>query len=303
MKKLKIGIVGCGKWGWRYAPAFLRTGLAEITHIYRTNKESLGHVKEYFPNVKIENDYDKLLDECDAIVISTPPQVREELCLRAIEKFKPIIAEKPLALSSAACKRIQEASSKYGIPVLVSHLHTFSGAFETLQAYCGLSASYPIHIHSKAGNDGPYRNFSPLWDWAPHDLSMILALGFGMLDEINVNTATKFGDNKSARHRFDLIFSNTNSLATVEVWNNSGPKTRQFEIHNSDGSVFGIYDDLAIPKVIVNVPVDYDTTPPLDKLVSIFTRVCLFGIRDPRIGVRDSVRIAEILEMVESIQR
>jgi len=271
--------------------------------VHRTNPKSLEYVRSFFPDAVFSGDWKNIIDECDAVVIATPPQAMEEICLYAIEKGTPIICEKPLTLSSSSVKNIENALNNRHVPFLVNHIHLFSGAFEAIQTYVGLSVTYPIHISGHAGNFGPFRNYSALWDWAPHDISMILALGPGLYEPIKVGSVIKFGSGNKTRHRFDLIFEDTSCIASVEVWNDSGPKTRKMDVRTKDGDLFCTYDDVNLPKAVVGVMVDYDTTPPLDRMVSAFVRCCIFGNKDWRFGTYLSSRIAEIIESVELLER
>lgn len=303
LNKLKIGIIGCGEWGWRYAPSFQRTGLAEVTRVFRPKKESLSKVQSCFPDVVVSENWKSVIDECDAVVISTPPQFMEEICLYAILKNTFLIVEKPLTLSSKSVNLIQDSLNTYDIPFLVNHIHLFSGAFEAIQTFVGLSASYPIHISTRAGNFGPFRSYSALWDWAPHDIAMVLALGPGLYEPIRIGCVSKFGSDGKTRHKFDLIYEHTSCLASIEVWNDSGPKTRELEVSSKSGDLFCRYDDVNLPKAVVGTMIDYDPTPPLDRMVSLFVRSCLFGVRDWRFGTFLSSRIAEIIESVECLER
>jgi hypothetical protein len=58
----------------------------------------------------------------------------------------------------------------------VDHIHLFTPAFRALQREAATLG--PIRsINSAAGNRCPYRAGVPtLWDWAPHDLAMLLTL-------------------------------------------------------------------------------------------------------------------------------
>ena len=81
-----------------------------------------------------------------------------------------------MAASVTDAARIQLAAASHGFCGLVNHLHVHSPAFKNL--LLGLSEKRgPITICATAGARGPYRaNWSPLWDWAPHDLAMALSV-------------------------------------------------------------------------------------------------------------------------------
>ena len=154
---LRLGVIGTGTWGRNY----LRTvaGIPE-TRLAR----SAGRA-----------DWRELVEasDVDAVIIAVPPAAQPEIALAAIDAGKPLLLEKPLALSVDAAQRIVAAAAARAVLVMVDHIHLFHPDFEALKR---AAAQAPIRaIHAAAG--GPSRpGIGALWDWGPHDVAMCLDL-------------------------------------------------------------------------------------------------------------------------------
>jgi predicted dehydrogenase len=89
-----------------------------------------------------------------------------------------VLVEKPIALSVADARRVVEAAQKSGLVAMTGHVLRFHPAFEALEAMIAsgeLGAVRYIHSH-RVGLGKFHAENDALWDIAPHDLSLILAL-------------------------------------------------------------------------------------------------------------------------------
>ena len=101
-----------------------------------------------------------------------------DAAVRAVEAGKDVLVEKPIALTVADGERAVAAAAKSGRIFMVGHVLRFHPAFEKLKELIDageLGEAKYIHSH-RLGLGKFHTENDALWDLAPHDLSMILAI-------------------------------------------------------------------------------------------------------------------------------
>lgn len=63
--------------------------------------------------------------DIDAVVITTPDDTHEEVTLQAIAAGKPVLLQKPMAGTSAACRRLIAAAAQASVDLQVSFMHRY----------------------------------------------------------------------------------------------------------------------------------------------------------------------------------
>ncbi|MGI6367219.1 MAG: Gfo/Idh/MocA family protein [Anaerolineae bacterium] len=122
MKRIRYGIVGTGGMGSGHARTMQRVDecqLAAVCDIQPNVAEEVG--EEY--NVPYFTDYHDLidLDSVDAIIVATPHYFHPEVAIYAMERGKPVISEKPIAVTVSAADAMVEAAERTGTPFAVMH--------------------------------------------------------------------------------------------------------------------------------------------------------------------------------------
>ena len=122
---VKFGVIGAGGFAYnRSLPAFLEAEHFELGAIMTTNRESLERSAEKF-DISPEHCYsnaDKLLDDPDveAVYISTPVHTHYELTMKAFERGKHVLSEKPLGKSTTEAEKMAEAADRAGVKLGVA---------------------------------------------------------------------------------------------------------------------------------------------------------------------------------------
>ena len=171
--KLRIGLIGAGKWGKNYINTLKKNKEVSLKKIACKNlKEKRNLVKDYEVT---DNWHDiTLSSEIDGIIIATPPKTHLEIASEAIKNGKPLIIEKPLTLNLKDAKSFLELSKKNKAIVKVNHVYLYHPLYRLLKKQFHNKNNLKS-IYSIGGNYGPFRrDVSSLWDWGPHDLSMCL---------------------------------------------------------------------------------------------------------------------------------
>jgi predicted dehydrogenase len=172
----RIAVLGCGYWGANHVRTLRSLGvLAAVSDANPDRAEGFA-VEHDCLAIAPEALFDH--PDIDALVIALPPQFHAQAAIRAVEGGKDVLVEKPIALTVADAERAVAAATAAGRLFMTGHVLRFHPAFETLKALVDagdLGAVRYIHSH-RLGLGKFHTENDALWDLAPHDLSMILAI-------------------------------------------------------------------------------------------------------------------------------
>lgn len=174
--KPRVAVLGCGYWGSNH----IRTlkGLGALHAVSDANFARAEGFASDHDVLAIEPDalYDD--PDIDAIVVALPPQFHAGVATRAVEAGKDVLIEKPIALNVPDAQAAVAAAHAAGRIYMVGHVLRFHPAFEKLKQLIDEGELGEVrYIHSHRLGLGKFHTENDaLWDLAPHDLSMILAI-------------------------------------------------------------------------------------------------------------------------------
>jgi len=124
MKKIRWGIIGCGKvTEVKSGPAFQKTRGSELVAVMRRDG---GLARDYAARHNVPawyDDADALIHDpdVDAVYVATPPSSHREYTLAAARAGKPVYVEKPMARNHAECLEMIEACERSRVPLFVAY--------------------------------------------------------------------------------------------------------------------------------------------------------------------------------------
>lgn len=141
MKKLKIGIIGCGGIAnQKHMPALAKLNQkAEMVAFCDTIEErAVEAAKAYgIAEAKVYTDYKQLLedDTIDVIHVLTPNVSHSEITVASLEAGKHVMCEKPMAINYAEAKKMLDAAKETGKKLTIGYQNRFrSDSLETYDA-------------------------------------------------------------------------------------------------------------------------------------------------------------------------
>jgi len=175
-KSISVAVVGCGYWGKNLVRNFADIGA--LAAIADPNPDVAGRmsVGHGVPAMSFEQ---ILADDAIAgVAIASPAMLHAELCIRALEAGKHVFVEKPLALTLEDGHQVVATAEKVGRTLMVGHLLQYHSGFTSLIELVRAGRIGRLqYIYSNRLNLGKIRREENVfWSFAPHDISMILAL-------------------------------------------------------------------------------------------------------------------------------
>ncbi len=176
----RVAVVGVGPWGANHARVFAAQGaLAAVTDIDRARAEAIAG-RHAVP----ARDFEAVLGDptIGALVIAAPAATHEVIARAALDAGKDVLVEKPLALDLDAATGLVERARAGGRILMVGHVLRYHPAVEALDALVAAGRLGRLrYMHATRLNLGRIRREENiLWSFAPHDVSMILALAGSM---------------------------------------------------------------------------------------------------------------------------
>lgn len=280
---VRLGLVGAGAWGRNYLKTTSSSSDVQVSCVCRATSAPV----DGFAEIPVTDDLGQLLRSCDAVVVATPPVAHEAAVMRAIAAGKPVLLEKPAALSATAVDRMLTAADKHGVPLLVGHIHLFHSTFVALREVVSTWGG-PKKVISTAGNLGPFRDYPSLWDWGPHDVSMCLSLFGRGPDDVE---AVRYDDGTGRGVVDALTLGFGDSQAILRFGNGMDARVRRFAVACPGG--VACYED---------VPSTPPISPsPLQSMLDSFVSVVRGGPRDWRWDPWLPLEVAKVLDLADHV--
>lgn len=177
MKKINLGIIGCGYWGPNFVRNFSQMPQVRITGICDASQEKLSHIRQTHSNIPTCRDYSRLLKDSklDAVIISTPASTHYAIAREALLKRKHVLVEKPISIKAEEARELIDLAQKVKKILMVGHTFLYNLAVRKIKEIIEKKELGKIYyIHSRRTNLGPIRkDVNAVWDLIPHDISIV----------------------------------------------------------------------------------------------------------------------------------
>ncbi|NLO90464.1 MAG: Gfo/Idh/MocA family oxidoreductase [Elusimicrobia bacterium] len=232
-KKLKFGVIGCGKIGTFHARTLAKMPQVELVGVcdilpMRAQMLAWRH------NCVAYKRYTDLLPQLDAVIVGVPTELHGEVGLAAIERGVHSFVEKPIAATMDEAKQLTEAAGRKKVVLQVGHLERFNPAVtETFK-----HVKNPRYITiQRLGPFDPARHDSigVVVDLMIHDIDLLLT----MVDEpvvsfeaVGVSLVSGYEDLANVRLRFK-----NGCIADVTASRISFEKARNMRIYQDSSYI------------------------------------------------------------------
>lgn len=125
-----FAVIGSGLWGSLHARVYNDAEHTRLAAVCDLDKDRATAVASKF-GAEAYTELDAMLarDDIDAVSIVTPDFAHTDLALAAIAAGKDVLVEKPLATTSADCRRIIGAAKSAGVKLMVDFHNRWSPPF------------------------------------------------------------------------------------------------------------------------------------------------------------------------------
>jgi UDP-2-acetamido-3-amino-2,3-dideoxy-glucuronate N-acetyltransferase len=173
-----VAVVGIGRWGKNLARNFFQLGV--LHSICEMNESLLDEAQKLYPDVHVTSNYHALLENpsIKGIVIAAPAILHYKLVKEALLMGKDVYVEKPFCMDTAEGEELHQLAKERNLILMVGHILHYHPCVVKLKSMVKSGAIGALqYIVSNRLNLGSIRlEENALWNFAPHDISVILAL-------------------------------------------------------------------------------------------------------------------------------
>jgi Oxidoreductase family, NAD-binding Rossmann fold len=196
----KIGIIGLGAWAEKIVRTLKEFDDVEIVAACQRKLER----PDWLPPCQLFHDIDDLLRNTtiDYLITAVPPQTHTSIINSVKDYNIPVWLEKPVALSLEDAKTILTST----VPVFIDNIHLFSECFHYflnitasngVDCFLGTFGDIPFDVIRTYGigfAPNPGHDFSVIYDYAVHDLSMLCTMYKDLRIDHITNQTSKNGE-------------------------------------------------------------------------------------------------------------
>ncbi|WP_188455888.1 Gfo/Idh/MocA family protein [Virgibacillus oceani] len=130
MTKIRMGLIGAGGIAQdRHIPAYLNLPeKCELTAVHDVNEARARDVAEKFNIQHVFQNYHDMFEVVDAVTICTPNKFHAEISVAALEAGVHVLCEKPMAITTAECERMIDASNKSNRLLSIAYHYRYTEA-------------------------------------------------------------------------------------------------------------------------------------------------------------------------------
>lgn len=297
-----LALIGVGRWGRNYLKTVQDIPNSRIKYICASSKKSLAE----FPNtyVKVAN-YKELTQykDIDGVIIATPASTHFQIIKELVSKDKNLLVEKPFVASCAQARKVQKMVRGKSVTVMIGHTYLYNPAFHTVLSLRGKIGEIRYVEFEFCDSESLVSDVSALWAWAPHPISMSLAI----LDAVPIDVYAWYIQVQRKRQFFpEVIYAKLRFSNGVDVCMKLGwlspLKRHACVIVGTKGSI--ILDDVAERKLNLHTIDEKTTYPfylkkaPLMVELEEFIR-CIINKDKPKTDIVHGLQVTQIIHVIE----
>lgn len=167
---LDAAIFGLGNWGQRLVGAVQGKSdrIRFIRGVARSPEKVSGFAREH--GFDVQDRYDAVLDDgaVKAIVVATPHSLHHEHVIWAAQAGKPVLVEKPFALTRSDAETAAAACAAARVVLAVAHPRRFRHAYQDLKRLVEQGELGTL-LHAEGNFSGGYRHTRGSWRSTPEE--------------------------------------------------------------------------------------------------------------------------------------
>lgn len=312
-RSARICVAGCGHWGKNLVRNF--HALGRLRAFCDANAASVQKFAAEYPDATPYADFAAALadPEVDAVVLATPAEQHYRMAMEALDAGKDVFVEKPLALDIEEGQEMLDTARERGAVLMVGHLLRYHPAVVKIQELISSGVLGRVdYIYSNRLSMGKIRHEeNALWSFAPHDISVILALVGHMPVQVTATGGAYLQPNIADVTVSNLLFDNGARSHIFVSWLHPYKEQRLVVVGSRQMVVF---EDTRLDNKLIlfdkriewkngsmeatkptGTPIPFDDAEPLRQECAHFIE-CVLDRREPVTTGEEGLRVLRVLD-------
>lgn len=175
-----VAVVGYGYWGANLARNVQAAESTELVAIAEAGEAARRQAQLVHPQAHVVASLDEVLADArvEAVVLSTPAGLHEDMAIAVLDAGRHVLVEKPLATTVDGAERIVKRAESSGLVAMVGHTFLYASPVRRLRELIAAGELGTVqYLYSQRLSLGRIRrDCNALWNFAPHDVSIMLYL-------------------------------------------------------------------------------------------------------------------------------
>jgi UDP-2-acetamido-3-amino-2,3-dideoxy-glucuronate N-acetyltransferase len=305
---VQIGLIGGGRWGQNLIREF--NDIGALRKICEIDSELIKKYKKMYPDVRITRRWISILSDkkITAVCISLPTVHHYKYAKEALENDKDVFVEKPITLSKSEAEELNDIAKSKGKILMVGHILQYHPAINKIKKLIKNNeigkVKSVLSNRKKTYDTTVKREESVLWNFAPHDISIILSLCNNKLpDQVQCTGVSYVNEDIEDVTNSVLKYDNGIYVNIYTSWLHPY-KEQNIIISGENGTIE--FNDLETNdnKVVLykgnkTIPINYtDKRSPLYRECNHFIKCCK-NRRPPKTDGQEGLRVLKVLTALD----
>ncbi|RMH34250.1 MAG: gfo/Idh/MocA family oxidoreductase [Nitrospirae bacterium] len=280
---LKVGLIGLGRHGMRYARHLLAPHPpAKLVAVCRRNaQEGLAFAQAH--HLRFYQDPHALIadPDIDAVLVVTVPSLNVTIAEDAIRRRKPLLIEKPLTVTAQEARRLTELATRASVPVMTAHTLRYDAAIGELKAHAPLLGPWRYLVLTARMEHRPHSS-EEVRAW--NGRGALLEIGIHLLDLVRFMTGERVREVNCELERpvpgapedrgWVRLTTTSARVCMVDVSRVSGTRTTRVEIVGEHGQGLADWSASTVQLRTRSGETLSRTLPPTPTIVSVIQAFC-----------------------------
>ncbi|MGN7612842.1 Gfo/Idh/MocA family protein [Magnetococcales bacterium HHB-1] len=240
---LKFGLIGAGYWGKILIRTLDTLPQATLTALASRNPKSGNLVST---DCRIWPDWQAMVQKTDfdGLLVATPPQQHYAMAKAALKRSIPLFLEKPFCSTLEEAEQLFNAIKPHHL-IHIDHIDLLNPAWQSIKENLHRIGSIQKVELTFGGTTISRTKTTPLWEWGPHPLALILDL---FPKELSIKEI-QYQKTKPLHESWQITFQSDQTPIMLDLTTPRAVKSRKVMIQGKKGLL--IYNDRVKHKAVL----------------------------------------------------